>query len=84
VVLDLQPAYLESLSEDTHALTVQFDDGTAETEFTVTTAEMVPEGKSDTKAKTGDDSQLVLWAVVCAGSLLVLLTGYARRRRSIK
>ena len=34
--------------------------------------------------KTGDDSQPVLWAVVCAGSLLVLLTGYARRRRSIK
>jgi hypothetical protein len=79
VVLDLQPAYLESLSEDTHALTVQFDDGTAETEFTVTTAEMVPG-----EAKTGDDSQPVLWAVVCAGSLLVLLTGYARRRRSIK
>ena len=78
VVLDLQPAYLESLSEDTHALTVQFDDGTAETEFTVTTAEMVPG-----EAKTGDDSQPVLWAVVCAGSLLVLLTGYARRRRSI-
>ena len=104
VILDLQPSYLESLSEDTHTLTVQFDDGTAETEFTVTTAEMVPgeaesadaplageptadpaDGQNGTKAKTGDDSQPVLWAAVCGGSLLtLLLLAAARRRRSTK
>jgi hypothetical protein len=62
VVLDLQPAYLESLSEDTHALTVQFDDGTAEGAFTIAEAEDVtPEDPEDvpggiTPAEPGDDA----------------------------
>ena len=100
MILDLKPSYLESLSEDTHTLTVQFDDGTAETEFTVTTAEMVPgeaepedadspdeptagppDGQGGTQAKTGDDSQNALWALMMAAAALGLVTALRSRRR---
>ncbi len=98
VILDLKPSYLESLSEDTHKLTVQFDDGTAEATFKVAASETTPGGKPDRTApdekaggrsaktaKTGDDSRPVLWAAICGGSLLtLLLLAYAGRRRSIK
>ena len=65
VVLTVKPAYLETLSVGTHKLTVNFDDGKAQAQFTVAQA-------SNTPAKTGDVANLATYVAILAISLLAL------------
>jgi len=55
VIISLKSAYLETLSEGTHTLTAQFDDGTAEASFTVQASKQDEE--SDPKPDTKPDSK---------------------------
>ena len=51
VIIELQPAYLETLSVGKHTLTVNFDDGSTKSEFTIKAAETKKEEpkKEETK-----------------------------------
>ena len=52
-VVTLKPAYLEKLSNGEHTLTVLFDDGKAETKFTIQKADAKPAPAPDTSDHAG-------------------------------
>ena len=76
VIIELQPAYLETLSVGKHKLTASFDDGNDVTaEFTVK--------EKYTSPKTGDESNLALHCslmFLSVAAMIVLLL-YARKRK---
>ena len=73
VVIKLKPTYLETLALGDHTLKAQFDDGSASARFTVA-AKSADGGKDQTGngggARTGDDSNILLWIVLMTASLL--------------
>lgn len=64
-VITFSPEYLDSLETGDHTVTVVFTDGSAEAPFSVRGSGLGP--------FTGDTSNLLLWAVSLAASLLCLL-----------
>ena len=87
-IVTLNVAYLETLTEGTHTLTLVYTDGEVSTEFTVA-PQMVAgtiEENTDTSAspQTGDSSNVAIWIVIA-----VLATGvmtgtvlFARKRKA--
>ena len=85
LILTLKSAYLDTLREGEHKVTISFRDGSAEAALTIRRT-----GKSDgtgepavtTLPKTGDGAKPVLWlALVLLG--LLGLCAYGRERRSV-
>lgn len=72
-VITVKAACLEKLHEGEHTLTVDFDDGKAETTFTVKNA-----GKAS--PNTGDDGLPVMWFGLLAASGIVLAVILRHRR----
>ena len=80
VIIELQPTYLETLSVGKHTLTVNFDDGSTKSEFTIkaaetkkeetkpekTTPEKTTPTKKKTSPKTGDESNMLFWLLLMA------------------
>ena len=71
VVIKLKPTYLETLALGDHTLKAQFNDGSASARFTVA-------GKS---ARTGDDSNILLWITLMIASLLGIVLAMILNRR---
>ena len=87
-IVTLNVAYLETLTEGTHTLTLVYTDGEVSTEFTVApqTVAGTIEENTDTSAspQTGDSSNVAIWIVIA-----VLATGvmtgtvlFARKRKA--
>jgi hypothetical protein len=93
----MKASYLETLSEGKHTLTAVFEDGSAETEFTITGEEnpgdedseeaISPDDPGDDKSskavKTGDTSDLGTWLIILLAALTVL-SGLGIKSRSKK
>lgn len=67
VHITLLPAFLETLSEGTYTLTVEFDDGQASIEFVI--RKSTPSPAPD----TGDSARPVLWIILMAAALCVVI-----------
>jgi len=72
VIVKIQPAYLEKLSKGKHEITAEFEDGSADTDFTI----------REGGAKTGDDANLGLFTLAMLTSLGALCGIAALKRRS--
>lgn len=70
VHIALHPAYLATLSEGPHTLTILFDDGKADVAFTIQKDKPAPALGPD----TGDHSQALLWVVIMAAALCAIMT----------
>ena len=68
----LKASFLETLKEGKHTLSVQFTDGTAETEFTIKAAPKVPD--------TSDRNNTPLWIGLTVAALAV--AGFVLYRRN--
>ena len=80
-VVTLNAGTLEKLSVGSHTVTVNFDDGKAETTVTVQAKDTVP---ADNTPKTGDPSRTGLWlgALLVSGAAATVLIAYGRKRKS--
>ena len=80
-VVTLNAGTLEKLSVGSHTVTVNFDDGKAETTVTVQAKDTVP---ADNTPKTGDTSRTGLWlgALLVSGAAATVLIVYGRKRKS--
>ena len=77
LILNIEPSYLEELSEGSHTLMAEFDDGNAEADFIIKAADGDNEsaaagGDEDKPAKTGDENDILTWMLLMAASLLTL------------
>lgn len=64
MIIDLQPAYLQTLSVGQHELTVLFNDGAPiTTSFTI-------EAASDVGPNTGDHNPIAFWVILMAAALV--------------
>ena len=78
-VITFKAATLQKLSTGTHTVTINFDDGKAETKLTVKAASSPTD---PTSPKTGDDSHMSLWIVLMILSATGLCgTAYFGRKR---
>ena len=84
----IKSSYLNSLSEGTHKIKVNFKDGSAETTVTVDPAKSAPAVKNtDGSPKTGDESKPQLWGTIAAVALVAvaaLAFAVIRSRKSDK
>ncbi len=76
VVINLKPAYLETLAVGKHTLTAVFDEGkTSSATFTIT------EKKESTAPKTGDANSQMLWIAILCGSFAILINRVKEQRK---
>lgn len=81
VIVNLKPAYLETLAVGNHALTVRFDDGSAEASFAIEAAKKPEEPSKPDKPdkpilpQTGDEGRGVLCLSLAGLSVTLLLAG---------
>ena len=69
----IKSSYLNSLSEGTHKIKVNFKDGSAETTVTVDPAKSAEAPKNtDGSPKTGDESKPQLWGTIAAVALVAV------------
>lgn len=89
-VITLNPSYLETLEEGENSVTVNFDDGVAETTLTIKVQEkedepVEPVEPVEPPVETGDTNNLTLWICLLGGSvalsLLVTILYLKRRKR---
>ncbi|MDO5475491.1 MAG: LPXTG cell wall anchor domain-containing protein [Eubacteriales bacterium] len=90
VILNLKPAYLENLSVDSHTLTAEFDDGSAQTSFNIAAAKK--NGTSSTtkrsgssssgSPRTGDENNIGLWVVMALAAAAALAGIVVFRRKN--
>ena len=76
VKIALNAAYLETLSVGSHTIKVLFDDGSAQTQFTVASPAVTAAGG----AATGDPAQPVIWAVTALAAVVVISAVMAVQR----
>ena len=84
VVIKLKPTYLETLALGDHTLKVQFNDGSASAKFTVADKSAGGEknqGNDSKGARTGDDSNILLWITLMTASLLAIVLAIVFNRR---
>ncbi len=78
--VSLKAEYMATLSEGKHTLKVFFDDGVAETTFTI--AKKTDDNtKADDSTKTGDANNMILWIVLMAMALAGGATGVVLFKR---
>ena len=81
-VVTLNAAYLETLAEGTHTLTLVYTDGEVATEFTI--APQAANTNAMNSPQTGDNSNTVMWivvAVVAAGAMAGTVL-FARKKKA--
>ena len=74
-IVTLKAAYLEKLSVGAHTVTLQFDNGKAETKLTIKAAAAPAANTSSTSSgtpQTGDPAMTALWTLMAAISGLIL------------
>ena len=87
-VINLNPSYLETLEEGEHSVTVNYDDGVAETTLTIKAQEkdepVEPVEPVEPPVDTGDTNNLALWIGLLSGSaaLALLVTIFYLKRRN--
>ena len=80
LVLTIKSAYLDTLSEGNHTVTLKFANGTVETALKIKAAAPTPTTKPT--PKTGDTSDLLLWSgLVILGILGMAVVMIGRRRK---
>lgn len=78
-IIRLRPAYLKQLDAGEHTLRVIFDDGKAETVFTILEAENEPASDKPSSPDTSDHSSAWLW--ISAMMISLLVSGICIRRK---
>ena len=80
LTITLDTDYLDSLTEGTHTIGIETENGTAKASFTV---RATPQPTNPTNPKTGDSNHLLLWVVLLAvsGAALTGAAIYSKRRR---
>ncbi len=94
VIVSLKPEFLDTLTPGSHLLKALFDDGESElVVFSVTAPENSDENSGETRsggtssggrsssAQTGDDTPILLWILLLAGSALGIVAVIVIRRR---
>lgn len=81
LVLTIRSAYLDTLSEGDHTVTLAFANGTVETALKVKAAAPAPTKEPQPVPKTGDPSDLLLWGGLVILGILGMAALTAGRRR---
>lgn len=88
-IITISAKTLENLSKGSHTITVKFDDGQAETTFTI--ADKPAEQKeqsnknSDSKSpKTGDNNLTGLWAAIMGAAFILIVLVISAGRKHLK
>ncbi|MBP3870456.1 MAG: InlB B-repeat-containing protein [Faecalicoccus sp.] len=80
IKLSLKSSYLETLSVGRHTLKVVFDDGMAETQFTITTAGTPEKSDSKNRPQTGHETNLGFWMSLMLISFVTVMGLFTRRK----
>ena len=84
LVLNLQPAYLSTLSDGEHTVRATFEDGSATATFTVASRAAAREGGSDSERAmpaTGDAALPGTASALCVMGVAALAVALVRRKR---
>ncbi len=83
-VVTLNAAYLQTLTQGTHTLTMVFTDGEVSTNFTVAAQAAGTANNTMASPQTGDSSSVVLWAAiaVAAAGAMAGAVVFARKKKA--